>query len=561
MRSLSWRSLRALLVALLALGLLVPAAAHAKPARSRTPIQVNGEELGTITFAFLVLSAPTLDDITVVNEKYVLAFLQEMRGLGYRALGGENLAFAQDDSHKAEFVLGGVLKELECADEAGGTCGIGVEWELLHVRSKTVVYRVMARHEETGLKKMDSTRAANELLLGALRSLLSRSRFVAALELGPEAAKPAGEPLPLGQIRRCEAAPTDMKRQSDDALRATVVIKTGDGVGSGVIVSPDGLVLTAAHVATEDEVDVRFKDGQSAKATVLRVDDERDVALLQLQKSQQDVPCLALSQVVPGTGTELYALGSPTGEALAFSVSRGIVSGRRTLDGNSYLQTDASVSPGNSGGPLVDEEGRVVAIVSFKITGDGVEGVGFGVPTSTALLGLSLEIGDSTGSLRVPRAAAGAPTASLVIDDPDPPFYYVGKHAEGKTPGWVKPVRGWGWTLGISGVATLLATGLPKSNPDNFGKLRTWNTVGWVAAYLGTGMVVTSYVAVKRRDPEAPPRSPKPAADPAASPAVEPPPDAGRAPISRAPRPGPRLQFGLGAAEIGPTALSFSVSY
>ena len=324
-----------------------------------------------------------------------------------------------------------------------------------------------------------------------------------------------------------------MSKRSADALRPTAVVTASGGVGSAVVVSPDGVLLTAAHVVTEDEVGVRFKDGQESRATVLRIDDARDVALIQLQKGQQDVPCLQLAEAMPDEGAELYALGSPTGDALAFSVSRGIVSGRRTIEGNTFLQTDANLSPGNSGGPLVDGEGRVVAIVSFKVTGEGVEGLGFGVPSATALDAL----GENTSALFVPRAKAGGPTAGLVIDDADPPFYYIGKHARGRTPGWVKPVRGLGWTFGVLGVSAIVGTALAKENPDNWSALKTWNTVGWAAAIAGTGMIVSSYVFKPRRGALAAPAAPA------------------------APPPGPTTRLDVGAPGLGPASLSLTVTF
>lgn len=527
---------------LLALLMLAPSTAVAKPVRAVTPIAVKGEELGTVTFANLVLHAPEVDEILMVNEKVVLAFLEEMRAHGYRALGGESLTFGQDESHKAQFVLGGTIKELAQSEEQGGAFGIGVEWELLHVASKSVVYRALVRHEEIGVGRMDAQSAGNALFLGALRGLLARPKFVEALKLGPDTPKPAGALLPPGQLRRCVAEPIDMTQKSADALRATAVVKTSGGVGSAVVVSPDGILLTAAHVVTEDQVTVRFKDGQESRANVLRVDDASDVALIQLQKGQQDVPCLQLAEGMPDEGTDVYALGSPTGDALAFSVSRGIVSGRRTIEGSTFLQTDASLSPGNSGGPLVNKEGRVVAIVSFKVTGEGVEGLGFGVPSSAALDALSIELGENTGSLLVPRARAGGATLDVVVDAADPPFYYIGKHARGRTPGWVKPVRGFGWTFGVLGASAIAGTALAKENPDNWSTLKTWNTVGWAAAFAGTGMILSSYVFKPRRQgPESPPASP------------------GAAPAAATP--GPTTRLDVGAPGLGPASLSLTVTF
>jgi serine protease Do len=87
----------------------------------------------------------------------------------------------------------------------------------------------------------------------------------------------------------------------------------------------------------------------------------------------------------------VFAVGSPLGGELSWSVSRGVISGVRDLDGRQLLQTDASLNPGNSGGPLIDSHLRVLGIVSFKVAGDGIEGIGFGVPADVVeeRLGLS----------------------------------------------------------------------------------------------------------------------------------------------------------------------------
>ncbi|MCK7508999.1 MAG: hypothetical protein MZV70_36515, partial [Desulfobacterales bacterium] len=112
--------------------------------------------------------------------------------------------------HKAQFVLGGTIKEMAYSDEQGAF-GIGVEQELLHVASKTVVYRALVRHEEIGVGKMNAQTAGNALFLGALRGLLARPKFVEALKLGPDTPRPAGAALSRpGSCCRCVAEPIDM---------------------------------------------------------------------------------------------------------------------------------------------------------------------------------------------------------------------------------------------------------------------------------------------------------------------------------------------------------------
>jgi serine protease Do len=159
--------------------------------------------------------------------------------------------------------------------------------------------------------------------------------------------------------------------------------------GSGVVISPDGEVLSNWHVV-EKALEVRclLHDGQAVPATVLGSDKEVDVALLKL-KLPSDSPPLSCARLGDSTrlteGDFVMAMGAPWG--LARSVSIGIVScTRRYLPEASeyscWLQTDASISPGNSGGPLVNTEGEVVGINTRSTTQGG--DIGFAVPIEVA---------------------------------------------------------------------------------------------------------------------------------------------------------------------------------
>jgi len=111
----------------------------------------------------------------------------------------------------------------------------------------------------------------------------------------------------------------------------------------------------------------------------VRVDGQQDVALIRLPGRGHPSVGFATAGV-PGVGTDVFAVGAPTGEDLAFSVTKGVISGLREWQGKRYIQTDAALNPGNSGGPLLASDGRVVGIVSWKISAPGLEGLAFGVP-------------------------------------------------------------------------------------------------------------------------------------------------------------------------------------
>jgi len=107
---------------------------------------------------------------------------------------------------------------------------------------------------------------------------------------------------------------------------------------------------------------------------VIRIDAEQDVALLRADWRQPS-SCLPTRSEAAELGEEVYAIGAPFDRKLSFSLTCGIVSGMRELKGTRLVQTDASVNAGNSGGPLVDDKGRLVAVVRSKLAGFGVEGV------------------------------------------------------------------------------------------------------------------------------------------------------------------------------------------
>lgn len=162
-----------------------------------------------------------------------------------------------------------------------------------------------------------------------------------------------------------------------------------EGIGSGVIFNEEGYILTNYHVVQDvvqsgGTVQVIFNNGQEVAAKVVNYDPSFDIAVV---KITEDV-------TVPGVadfgdsdtltqGETAVAIGNPLGAELLGSVSSGIISAiDRSLDEGDvkYIQTDAAISPGNSGGPLINSKGQVIGINTVKKVGQGVEGLGFAVP-------------------------------------------------------------------------------------------------------------------------------------------------------------------------------------
>ena len=160
------------------------------------------------------------------------------------------------------------------------------------------------------------------------------------------------------------------------------------GLGSGVIVSPAGYVLTNNHVIEEaDEIEVILNDGRKSVAQVIGTDPETDLAILKINLTDLPVITLGNSDALE-IGDQVLAIGNPFG--VGQTVTSGIVSalGRTQLGINTFenfIQTDAAINPGNSGGALVDVSGQLMGInTAIYSRSGGSMGIGFAIPTSTA---------------------------------------------------------------------------------------------------------------------------------------------------------------------------------
>jgi Do/DeqQ family serine protease len=162
------------------------------------------------------------------------------------------------------------------------------------------------------------------------------------------------------------------------------------GLGSGVIVSPEGYLLTNNHVIEgADDVEVQLSDGRQARAKVVGTDPETDVAVLKI--SLDKLPVISFGSVETVlVGDVVLAIGNPFG--VGQTVTWGSVSalGRdqlRSKTFENFIQTDAAINPGNSGGALVDAQGNLVGInTAIYSRSGGSMGIGFAIPANTARL-------------------------------------------------------------------------------------------------------------------------------------------------------------------------------
>ena len=163
------------------------------------------------------------------------------------------------------------------------------------------------------------------------------------------------------------------------------------GLGTGVIVSSKGYVLTNQHLAKKvgSKVVVTLNSGKTIPGEIMWVEENLDLAIIKIEEKDLKPVILGDDRML-ALGETVYAIGNPLGAEFRGSVTKGIVSGKnrtilfsekgKEVFMEGLIQTDASINPGNSGGPLVNSTGEVVGINTVKIT--SAEGIGFSVPIS-----------------------------------------------------------------------------------------------------------------------------------------------------------------------------------
>lgn len=184
----------------------------------------------------------------------------------------------------------------------------------------------------------------------------------------------------------------DITRIVEDLAPSVVTIFAGEGLGSGVVYDGDGLILTNEHVVRgNQEVEVGFADGQRVGGTVQAADPISDLALVRTDRRGLPVP--EFQKELPRVGETAIVIGSPLG--FESTVTAGIISGlHRSIPGSAassqslvdLIQTDAPISPGNSGGAVANSRGQVIGISEAYIPPQaGAVALGFAIPAGTAV--------------------------------------------------------------------------------------------------------------------------------------------------------------------------------
>lgn len=334
---------------------------------------------------------------------YQTPFKTEMERAGYKVVtpGEDNLfepGAASSDYDVAAVVtaarIDGCVSSGSVFNSVGDVRGDGsmkIDWQLYSRMKKQVVARVST----TGTAKLTKsvpggvTRLVVESFASNVRELAATPDFRTAMSasngLAKENVQP-GQQSKIALLGSRKAPP----RKVDEAVGSVVMLDTGTGIGSGLLVSDDGYILTNAHVVGDAKsLQVRWSDGIERPGEVVRVAKARDIALVK-SEARDRIP-LAIKRGAVTPGQRVYAIGTPKDKRFQSTVSSGIVSANRVIDGLRFIQSDTAVSPGSSGGALLDETGSVIGVTVSGYQNDGPAGLNMFIPIGDALDFLSLE--------------------------------------------------------------------------------------------------------------------------------------------------------------------------
>lgn len=365
---------------------LAPAAPPGTPAEGSPTIALSkiairildGAPYGTLELgrncrphSRLLWRGPT--DVEAADDVDRAAFDQQLKAFGFRTAGDSSDLFTDPGAASAEFQVGAEVTEARaelCYENAGydvlkerflgefqnasGKLQLAMRWQIYSSLDRRVVARIETlAGAQVGL----SSNTVQALIFEASRqniiALLRTPEFREAVRRSqPAAPSTKAEPLAL------KASTADLSIA--DAVGSVTAIFAGDGMGSGFVIA-DGYLLTDRHVVGESEkVRVKWSDGLETAGEVVRSDRRRDVALIRTDTRGRPALKPRMEPVSPGE--TVFAIGSPLDPKFQGTVTRGAVSAFRTFDGFAYIQSDVTVNPGNSGGPLLDQKGRVVGL-------------------------------------------------------------------------------------------------------------------------------------------------------------------------------------------------------
>lgn len=370
----------------------------------------RGEEWGSIQSGLLCIPGSTklkwrTGRINITSELLSDMFRESFENAGYSVAGNPDDLFENSTDVQTDYFIGGLIKDIKanvCYPLAGfgnwedvqGEAYIDIEWQVFDTLNRKVVKTVKTE----GSYKRDETEDGftaemiiEEAFSVAVNNLLANREIADMLTSSP-IQNIVSDPHTSATYIKFNDNELNSFQENVTEIRASVAtVRTSSGHGSGFFISRDGYMLTNQHVVGEaDFVKVILPTGREMIGNVIKTDSSRDIALIKTE--QVGIKTLFLDVSSPQISSEVYAVGSPLEEKYESTVSKGVVSGFREDRGQNYIQSDVNVLPGNSGGPLLNDDGNVIGLtVSARLFRNVPSGINFFIPIESALNSLNIK--------------------------------------------------------------------------------------------------------------------------------------------------------------------------
>jgi hypothetical protein len=313
-----------------------------------------------------------------------------MTSAGYKIVGTNSMF--NNKSDVPDLAIGGEILWISTATAGPGfQASVLVHWSVYSLAKETVVYEVTTGGYSDSRKKGPVVDEMSQAIKDAINGLIFDPKFQElAIKKNETASETPKDAISLSKVpvKKFENYSAIIK----ESLGSVVTIKTNFGLGSGFIISDNGYIITNDHVINSAEkIEVIFDNGFSFEAKLVRTNEIKDVAVIKISGNGFKPLPINPATDLAATGSEVFAIGTPENIKLGQTVTKGIISGKREINENIFLQTDVAINSGNSGGPLINiATGEVIGIVAAKIKAKGVEGLGFAIPMADALKALNI---------------------------------------------------------------------------------------------------------------------------------------------------------------------------
>lgn len=193
--------------------------------------------------------------------------------------------------------------------------------------------------------------------------------------------------IPLTQSRLY----TNTSEMLKETVNSIVTVETEGKFGSGVFVTDNGYLITNYHVIEgKKPIFIKIDKDKKVKAELIKSNKDFDLALLKIEV--QNIKGLSFfNSNKTNLGDEVYAIGTPLDKKLVQTITKGIISGYRELNGVNFIQSDVSINSGNSGGPMLNTKGEIIGINTLKADGKNISGIGFSIPSNVVLEMLNIK--------------------------------------------------------------------------------------------------------------------------------------------------------------------------